>query len=260
MTKTEAEAITQKIVDRTGEWFYTIAPLMIRMEREEGYLAMGFKNFRDFCKSLDGRTGKMSTPRLMDRARVEASLGMPKIPAEHAYILAELPTDEARKEVYEAVLDEYEKPIARNFRTRVDRWFREHTKSSGRSSDDGWSESDLEADPEIAKAFARIEQVYSRADRQAIQDGGVKLTRKEIIALAAFHASKMNEVRHLIMVNHWGVEESFKFINKTPDSRTMIEELMNHCLTTPGFYYTCSVNGFDISVKACKSLTGKLRA
>jgi len=126
-------------------------------------------------------------------------------------------------------------------------------KKNGHNDSDGWTCADLEEDGELANALDRIEKVYGAGDRKAIQNGTIGLSRKDIIALAAFHESKMKEVHYLIMANHWDVARAMKFINEQPGGDTTIHELQNHCLATVGFYYTCSVEGFDISVKASKA-------
>lgn len=262
MTKDEAQQCDSEITKGTDDWFHTVGPKMIAMREREGFRALGFKTFGDYCKHLDKRFDHRHTvKRLIDRTEVEANLQRPVV-AQHAYALAKLPTADAQRYVYAQVLMKFENPTEQNIETQVDKWFREnapHAKRGRRDDKEGWTTGDLEDDEELSKALDRVEEVYSRADRRAIQDGTIGLSRKDIIGLSKFHASKMREVQYLIMVNHWDLADSMKFINKSPDSDTTAGELHNYCLSTAGFFYTCSINGFDHTVKACKALTSKIK-
>lgn len=267
LTKQQAEALDEEIIFKTDDWFRSVQPLMIKMRDGSGYEALGYKTFREYCGSVDERLGyKQAVSRLVDRIEVESNLGVPVI-ASHAYTLAKLPTAEAQREVFKEAMDKYQKPIESNYQTLVEHWLKAHKKGTKRSpgqkvikgTDDGWSDRDLEEDSELATALDRIENVYSLSDRKSIQDGTIGLSRKDIVGLAAFHATKMSQVQQLIMANHWDLETCMKFVNKQPDAETTVHELQNHCLTTPGFFYTCQVDGFDITVKACKALTGRIK-
>lgn len=266
MTKERATALDAKIVSSTDDWFRSVAPLMLEMKRDNGHVALGFKTFRDYCAHVDDRLGgKMAAYRLMERAQVEANLGV-AMPAQHAYALADLPDVGAQREVFEKVMSEYSKPTEQNYRTYVDRWLRSHGKATRRSpgqsvkkDSDGWTKADLEEDGELSTALDRIETVYGNADRKAIQDGSIGLSRKDIIGLAAFHVSKIKQVHYLITVNHWDLAASMKFVNEQPDKETTVHELQNHALAAPGFSYTCQVEGFDIRITACKAFATKIK-
>ena len=260
MTKAEAEALDERIVSSTDNWYRSVAPLVMEMKEREGYIALGHDTFGDYCASIDQRIGHSSTKRLVERAEVEAALGT-EIPARHAWALAKLPSPEAIQQVFDWVNADYENPVEGNYLTMVDKWFRKNDKvrpKKGKDDSDGWTRQDLEADPDVAEALNRIEEVYGHKDRKAIQEGTIGLSRKDVIALAAFHPSKMKEVHYLIMANHWDVARAMKFVNSHPSADTTVHELQNHCLGTAGLYYTCSVEGFDISIKACKALSHKI--
>jgi hypothetical protein len=264
MTKAEAEALDERILGATDNWYRNVAPLVMEMRERQGYVALGFKTFQEYCAHIDDRLGTAdSVKRVVQRAEVEAITGA-ELPARHAWALARLPSHEAIQMVFGQVQDEFDNPVERNYITYVDRWYRDNEKAirKGKRKDkddsDGWTRADLEADPEVAEAFDVIERVYGRADRKAIQDGTIGLSRKDVIALSAFHPSKMKQVHYLIMANHWDVARAMKFVNSTPSADTTVHELQNHCLGTAGLYYTCSVEGFDISVRACKALSHKI--
>jgi hypothetical protein len=262
MNKEEAEAMDSRIMAHSGDWYRSVAPLIMEMKEREGYTALGYDSFNDYCVSIDKRMGHPQVvARLMKRATVETNLGK-ELPAQHAYVLARLPDAEAQMEVWEQVHKDFPKPLERNYETYVDGWFRRHEKaaSTGRtkSDSDGWTKAELDEDQELSDALERVGEVYGPKDRKSIQDGTIGLSRKDIITLTAFHDSKMKEVHYLIMVNHWDVARAIKFVNALPNAKTTIHELQNHCLGTPGFYYTCSVEGFDIQIKACKALAHKV--
>ncbi len=258
MTKQEAQAKDAQIIELSGQYIDMVGPIALEMRDREGWRALGCKTWTDYCHHVDERISAVHVMRLAQKAEVERNLGA-KLPGRHALELAKLPTAEAQREVFAEVMDNYQKPVERNFQTHVERWLQKHNKPSGvrRNNSDGWTSADLENDSELAHALDRIEKVYGHADRKGLQDGAIGLSRKDIIGLSAFHATKMKEVQYLIMANHWDLATAMKFINKQPDSKTTVHELQNHCLATPCFYYTCSVNGFDHTVRAPKAITNK---
>lgn len=272
LTKQQAEALDAQIL-AAGEnvakhWRREVMPLALRIEKGDGHIALGFKTFNEYSRDLDERLKhRMSIKRLRDQAHVEENLGV-EMPAQHAYVLAELPSAEAQREVFKEAMDEYQKPVENNFKALVERWFKKHKKSPKRApasgavkkdTDDGWSDADLEEDSELATALDRIEKAYGRSDRRAIQEGTIGLSRKDIIALSAFHVTKMQEVQYLIMGNHWDVATAFKFVNETVGRNDLVEVLLNHCIGTRGLRYVCNVDGFDIAVTACKALEKKIK-
>ena len=167
--------------------------------------------------------------------------------------------------MWEKIKKEEHKPTEVVYQREVDWWFNHHGKPmhTGRKREgwEGWTNAELELDDELSDAFDAIEaMLWQSRPYKVIQNATVPgLTRKDIIALAAFHPTKMKEVHHLIMHNRWDVTRAFKFINTTPGPDTTIHELQNHCLSTNGLYYACSVEGFDLQSKACKALASKIK-
>ena len=266
MTKQEAEEKNAQIIELSGGYVDKVGPIALEMRDREGWRALGFKNWTDYCHHVDERISAVNVMRLAQKAEVEQNV-QAHLPMRHALQLARLPAPEVQREVFAKVQDAYDKPIEQNYQTYVEGWFRDNEpdapteKISGRrrgKNETGWTRSDLNADEDLSEALDRIEKVYGQADRKAIQDGTIGLSRKDAIALAAFHASKMKEVQHLIMANHWDVETSMKFINKTLGQRDTIGDLINHCIGTVGLYYTCSVDGYDIQIKANAAVGTKI--
>jgi len=262
MTKQEAQAKERQIIELTSRYISDVGPILLEMRDREGWRALGFKTWTDFCKHLQGRS-EVHVMRLAQKAEVERNV-QAQLPMRHALALARLKESEAQREVFNEVKSNIATPVERNYQTYVDRWIRKHEcdaprrSGNGRDDSDGWTKGDLDEDGELSAALDRIETVYSSGERRAIQNGTIGLSRKDIIGLAAFHASKIKEVRNLIMSNHWDLATAMKFVSSTPSDTDKILELHNHCLATPGLCYTISINGFDHQVKACKAITNKI--
>jgi hypothetical protein len=206
MSKEEALATDARIVAHRRLSTEPSRRPVAEMRDREGFAALGYRSFLDYCKSIDKRTGHTSTARLVDRVTVESNLGH-EVPATHAYALARLPDADTQREVYEAVKAEYPQPIELNYIVAVEHWLRDHKPPPPRVKE-GWTREDLEADKELVDALDHIERVYGHADRKLIQDGSIPLTRKDIVALSAFHDSKIKEIHYLLTMNHWNVPKS----------------------------------------------------
>ena len=174
----------------------------------------------------------------------------------HALALARLPSPEAQREVYEAVKTEFEKPAERNYETYVDRWLRKHApeeKKNGHNESDGWTCADLEEDGELSNALDRIEKVYGAGDRKAIQKGTIGLSRKDIIALAAFHESKMKEVHYLDHGEPLGRGAGDEIHQRAAGWRHDHPRVTEPLPRNSGILLHLLGRRFDISVKASKA-------
>ena len=263
MTKQEAQEKERQIIDLTSRYINDVGPLLLEMREREGWRALGFKNWTDYCHHVDDQISAVNVMRLAQKAEVEQNV-QAHLPMRHALQLGRLPNAEAQREVFAKVQDAYQKPVELNYQTYVDGWFRDNRpdaprRRDGKNAADGWTRGDLEQDEDLADALDRIEDVYGLAHRKAIQDGTIGLDRKNVIALAAFHASKMREVEHLIINNHWKVADAMKFVNKSMGQRDTIGDLINRCIGTTGLYYTCAVDGYDISIKAGEAVQKNIR-
>jgi hypothetical protein len=262
MTKQEAQEKDAQIIQLSGQYIDIVGPIALEMREREGWRALGFKNWTDYCQHVDGQISAVNVMRLAQKAEVEKNVHV-RLPMRHALALARLKSPEAQREVFKEVMDNYETPVERNYLAYVDKWLKKHDphgkRADRREDKTSWTKGDLEDDGELAEALGRIEKVYGHGDRKSIQEGTIGLSRKDIIALSAFHPNKIKEVHYLIMANHWDVPTAMRFINTTPDGKTTIHELQNHCLGTTGFYYACSVEGFDIAIKACSAIASKIK-
>lgn len=250
MTKQEAQEKDRQIIEMSRQYIDDIGPIVLEMREREGWRALGFKTWTDYCKHVDKRISAVNVMRLAQKAEVEQNV-QARLAMRHALQLVRITDPEGQREVYASVTKDFANPIALNYETAVEMWLIKHKQSRRVKGQRGgaWVDSDLEEDPELAKAFEKIQEIYGHADRKALQDGIIGWTRKDIIALTKFPVSKMKEIHYLIMEEHWNLKRCLKFVNQKPDDDTKVRALKNHCLATAGFYYTFSDGGFDFSVR-----------
>jgi hypothetical protein len=261
MTKQEAQEKDAQIIKLSSDYIDIVGPIALEIRDREGWRALGFKNWTDYCKHVGKRISAVNVMRLAQKAEVEQNV-QARLPMRHALVLTKIDSPEGQREVFEEVKKAYPRPVELNYQTYVDKWFRENqpeAKRGHRSHQEGWTRGDLEDDSELAAALGKIENVYGHEDRKAIQDGTIGLTRKDIIALSALHTDKMKEIHYLIVANHWDVTTAIRFVSKKPHPDTTIVELTHYCLSTSELHYNCSVGGFDISIKACPAVASKIR-
>jgi hypothetical protein len=262
MTKPEAQGKHAQILKLTSDYVDVVGPIALEMRNREGWRVLGFKSWTDYCKHIDKRISAVNVMRLAQKAEIEQNVEA-HLPMRHALALARLPSPEAQCDVFKAVASHCENPVEQNYHTYVDAWFRKHEPDSrrdrNRGHEDGWTKGDLDTDSDLSDALNHIEEVYGPSDRTAIQNRAIGLSRKDIIALSAFHVSKMKQVRYLIMGNHWDVATAIRFVENKPHDETTIGSLKNYCISTAELHYTCSVGGFDISIKACPAVARKIR-
>jgi hypothetical protein len=80
MTKHEAEAIDARIMAYSNDWFRTVAPLLMEMKERQGYAALGYESFQDYCKSVDRRLGHHEVVTRLLTAKVRSSFACPRSP------------------------------------------------------------------------------------------------------------------------------------------------------------------------------------
>jgi hypothetical protein len=261
MTKQEAQEKDAQIIKLSGDYIDVVGPTALEMREREGWRALGFKTWTDYCKHVDKRISAVNVMRLAQKAEVEQNV-QARLAMRHALQLVRISDPEGQREVYAEVTKAFEKPQELNYETYVETWLNAHKQSTRVKGQRGghWVDSDLEDDPELAKAFDKIQEVYGAGDRKAFQEGTIGWTRKDIVGLANFQVSKMKEVHYLIMETHWDLARCFKFANQQLDRRDRIEKLLSRCLLTSELCYACSVDGYDIQINACPALSSKIKA
>src|SRR6266496_795330 len=135
MTKQEAQAKHGQIVALSCQYVDKVGLIALEMREREGWRALGFKNWTDYCQNVDKEISGVHVLRLAQKAEVERNI-QACLPMRHALALAQIPSPEAQGEVFAAVTAEYEKPLEQNYKTYVDRWFRENAPEAARKSRD----------------------------------------------------------------------------------------------------------------------------
>src|SRR5437879_6887211 len=94
MTKQEAQEKEKQIIDLTNRYISDVGPILLEMRDREGWRALGFESWTDYCKHLQGRS-EVHVMRLAQKAEVEKNIHVP-LPMRHALQLVRLPSSEAQ--------------------------------------------------------------------------------------------------------------------------------------------------------------------
>jgi hypothetical protein len=131
-------------------------------------------------------------------------------------------------------------------------------KQRDKTGEEGWTKDDLEDDSELTHALDKVQSVYGKEARMAIQNGIVQMPRREVLELAKLYVPMMEKVQRLILANRWSVKESVAFVNDCATETSTVAELINWCLATKGLYWTGTFGGFEISVRATPATKKKI--
>jgi hypothetical protein len=263
MGKSDAERLHQRVgqcLERTGQ---ELGSLLLSMFDHQGWKALGCSTFEAYLKKVENDFGgsRRSIYAYMEAARVERALyrvtgAAPKLSIKRALVL--YPLLEKPDLLLEAFQEGVDAPEAK-LRCVVDRLLPAPTTKKQRDKGkEGWTKEDVAEDKELRDALDKIQSVYGKEERMAIQDGIIGLPRKEIFALAKLYAPTMEKIRHLILANRWGVAESVAFANDMATDKSTVAQLKNWCLTTKGLYWTGVFDGFEITVKATTAVRRKV--
>ncbi len=254
MTTAEAQAAHEALGKTLARAGREMAAILLDIRDRKGYKRLGFDSFGDYIKRKVEADfgGRSSVYRWMDLIEVERALHDVTgkelhLPLRHAVALAPLvETPELVAEAYkesggdEVIL----KVIVERLRPKP------KTKAQKDKGGEPWTKEDLEDDKELRDVLDKIEHVYGKEERMAIQNGIIGLPRKEVIALAKLDAPTMEKIRHLILGNRWGVAESVAFANDMATEKSTVEELINWCLTSESLKWDAMFHGFKITVEA----------
>ena len=69
MTKQEAQQIDAQIIELTGHYVDKVGPVLLEMREREGWRALGFKTWTDYCKHVDKRISAVNVMRLAQKPR-----------------------------------------------------------------------------------------------------------------------------------------------------------------------------------------------
>src|SRR5260370_23126830 len=94
MTKQEAQEKDAQIIQLSGQYIDMVGPIVLEMREREGWRALGFKNWTDYCQHVDKRISAVNVMRLAQKAEVQQNVQV-LLPMRHALQLVRLPTAEA---------------------------------------------------------------------------------------------------------------------------------------------------------------------
>jgi hypothetical protein len=263
--KTEAQALHQRvgsILIRAGR---DLGALLLSMYEQEAWKALGCSTFEAYLKKVEDDFGgsRRSVYRWMALTRVERALQAVTGDSKVQIQIGEAEVLHPLVEQPDLLLEAYQQGSGGNelkLRNVVERLLPKPTtkRQRDKSGKEGWTKEDVEDDQELRHSLDKIQSVYGKEERMAIQDGIIGLPRREVLALAKLYAPTMEKIRHLIMGNRWGVAESVAFADDMPTDRSTVADLKNWCLTTKGLYWTGTFEGFEISVKATTAVKKKV--
>lgn len=263
MTKTEAEAAHRKVGQTLVRAGRDMGGLLLDMHDRQGYKALGCSSFDAYIKKIEEDFGgsRRSVYRWMGLIQVERALHaitgeQVQLPLRHALALSPL------VEKPDLLLEAYQQGTGSEVKIKavVERLMpsKSTTKAQRDEGKAGWTKEDLEGDKELRDALDKIQSIYGKEARMAIQNGVMGMPKSEVLNLAKPYAPTMAKLEHLIFANRWTVAKSLAFLNDMPTDQSTVTDLKNYCLTTKGLYWTGSFNGFDISVKATTAVKRKI--
>lgn len=261
MTKEEAELLWAKVLENTKTYRSDTSFMLLRLDQERGWEVLGFKSWRECANTLSAQLGveERSLYRFRDWAEVNDNLSRGtgktvRLPETHALALKDLEPEQQVMAFTEATSGKPEdaRPAAAVFEKaarKVSPSAPKKKRKAARDDSDGWSKDDLKNDSELAMAFASL-AILGNEDIKAIQNGTIGLKRADVIFWAKLPRQKALEIQDLVMGNRWSPAEAIKFVGTMPDDNTSVEDLKNYCLSTKGKFYTATIDGFTITVKA----------
>lgn len=266
MTKEAAQALHEKIIDGARTFAYSTGNMLLQMQNERGWEALGHASLKEYMNAVRGETGLSSMYNWLDTATVNDNLSRAtgrviELPITHALVLKDLEPEQQVLAFTEATEGGKEiRPTVKVFERVVKKVApapKKKRKAATRDdSSDGWTKEDLAKDTELAMAFASL-SILGDSDVKAIRNGTIGLKRADILFWAKLPKPKVLEIVDLVMGNRWTPAEAVKFVNSMPDENSTVEELQNYCLATKGKFYTATINGFTITVKANRAALRK---
>jgi hypothetical protein len=230
---------------------------LLKIREERGWEAKGFKSFRDYCESLDEKMSVRKAYYMVDQADINEGLSkatgkIVRLPMRQTQLLKDLPPEQRLLAFQEATVTT-SKPTEKVLEKVVQK-YRPRGGGGGGSSrrkpeQVGWNDDDLKKDQELAIAIGQLRGLWGPDDAKLIQNGTIGYKRADVLALAALAKPKLEQIRDLVMANHWTPKQCLEFVGRMPNEFSTVEELQNWCLAEKGKFLTVNINGFTITVK-----------
>jgi hypothetical protein len=265
MSKSAAETLHRAIGSSLTRAGREMGGMLLDMHNQKGYESLGCNTFESYLKKVEEDYGgsARSVYNWMGVVEVERALqavnGSSPEPLSLRVAMALHPLLDQPTLLLEA----YTKGAGSESRIKavVERLMPPKAvskKAKDKTGKGGWTKEDLESDTELKEALSKIQSVFGKEKREAIQNGILAMPKKDVLTLAKLYAPTMEKLEHLIFANRWPLAKSMAFLNDMPTDQSTVADLKNYCLTTKGLYWTGGFSGFEISVKATTAVKKKL--
>jgi hypothetical protein len=230
---------------------------LLKIREERGWEAKGFTSFRDYCASLDERMSLRKAYYLVDQADVNASLSkatgkVVRLPMRQTMLLKDLEPEQRLLAFQEATVTT-SKPTEKVLEQAVQKYLPRGGGGGGssrnRQDSPGWTDDDLKKDKELALAIEQMRGHWGADDAKLIQNGTIGYKRADVLALASQPKPKLEQIRDLVMANHWTPKQCLEFVGRMPNEFSTVEDLTHWCLAEKGKFLQVDINHFTITVK-----------
>lgn len=238
---------------------------LLKIREERGWEAKGFASFRDYCASLDERMSLRKAYYLVDQADVNASLSKAtgktvRLPMRQTMLLKDLQPEQRLLAFQEATVTT-SKPTEKVLEKAVQKYLPHGGGGGGgggssrrKPETSGWTDDDLKKDQELMIAIGQMRGLWGAEDAKLIQDGTIGYKRADVLALASLAKPKLEQIRDLVMANHWTPKQCLEFVGRMPNEFSTVEDLTHWCLAEKGKFLTVNINGFTITVKLTRAV------
>jgi hypothetical protein len=233
---------------------------LLKIREERGWEAKGFKSFREYCESLDERMSLRKAYYLVDQADVNASLSkatgkVVRLPMRQTMLLKDLEPEQRLLAFQEATVTT-SRPTEKVLEQAVQKYLPHGGGGGGgggssrrKPETSGWTDDDLKKDQELLIAIGQMRGLWGNDDAKLIQNGTIGYKRADVLALASLAKPKLEQIRDLVMANHWTPKQCLEFVGRMPNEFSTVEDLTHWCLAEKGKFLQVDINHFTITVK-----------
>jgi hypothetical protein len=233
---------------------------LLKIREERGWEAKGFKSFREYCESLDERMSLRKAYYLVDQADVNASLSKAtgktvRLPMRQTMLLKDLEPEQRLLAFQEATVTT-SRPTEKVLEQAVQKYLPHGGGGGGgggssrrKPETSGWTDDDLKKDQELLIAIGQMRGLWGNDDAKLIQNGTIGYKRADVLALASLAKPKLEQIRDLVMANHWTPKQCLEFVGRMPNEFSTVEDLTHWCLAEKGKFLQVDINHFTITVK-----------
>jgi hypothetical protein len=229
---------------------------LLKIREERGWEAKGFKSFREYCESLDERMSLRKAYYLVDQADVNASLSKATGKTVRQTMLLKDLEPEQRLLAFQEATVTTSRPTEKVLEQAVQKYLPHGGGGGGgggssrrKPETSGWTDDDLKKDQELLIAIGQMRGLWGNDDAKLIQNGTIGYKRADVLALASLAKPKLEQIRDLVMANHWTPKQCLEFVGRMPNEFSTVEDLTHWCLAEKGKFLQVDINHFTITVK-----------